>query len=273
MPELPEVETIRRQILPYLPCRVESVTTSSHFSKLTVQAEFPWSTGEILSLNRHGKWLIFKLAEDQYIVGHLGMSGGLRLTPVPLWGQEKHLHLQMKCHQGDRIFYLSYIDPRRFGKFYFLRPASLQALLERLGPDGASENIDEAYLHKVFQRHPHKMIKPFLLEQKYFAGLGNYLACEVCARAGLRPTRRLEKITAAQRRQVAQAIKQSISEALKNQGTTFGGGYRDTAGKKGEGLMQLVVFHQERCQLCQKTKIKKIFLQGRGTYYCPRCQR
>jgi formamidopyrimidine-DNA glycosylase len=111
------------------------------------------------------------------------------------------------------------------------------------------------------------------LYQKLFAGSGNYIANEICARAGIRPTRKCRMVKRDEFPKILKAIGEVLQPALASGGTTFQGGYRDTSGEKGLGVEHLVVFYQKICQLCQKTPVKKILLAQRGTYYCPKCQK
>ena len=138
--------------------------------------------------------------------------------------------------------------------------------------DISSERFSAEYLHAKFQQYPQKILKPFLLDQKHFSGIGNYLASEICARAGILPTRSNGSLSFDDCQRLQQATSSVLNFALQGGGTTFAGGYRDGHGNKGEGLQHLVVFYQEICGLCRKTPVVKIILQGRGTYYCPHCQ-
>ena len=139
--------------------------------------------------------------------------------------------------------------------------------------DISEPGFNAAHIKSIFEKYPNKVLKPFLLDQKNFSGVGNYIACEICARAKLLPTRIVSSLTKKDCSKIKAAIDLIIFGAVKTQGTTFGSGYRDAFGEKGEGVQHLVVFHQKICQICKKTKIIKIILGGRGTYYCPYCQK
>jgi formamidopyrimidine-DNA glycosylase len=102
--------------------------------------------------------------------------------------------------------------------------------------------------------------------------VGNYLACEICAHAGIHPLRLCKDLNENDFKKILSGIKLSLSKSLKNGGATFHGGYQDAHGDKGEGLKTLVVFYQKVCGLCKKMKVEKIYLDGRGTYFCPVCQ-
>lgn len=274
MPELPEVETIKNQLSPFLPFKIDE----SHFSKLTTrlmkQKDFDLVGKIITHIRRHGKWLIFELSPTGYLLSHLGMSGTWRTSHVALTDpmEAKHGHIKFIDHSKSTNGYLTYVDPRRFGHFYALSDEHFREKEKTLGPDVSSPEFDESVIAETFFRSPKKTLKPFLLDQKAFPGVGNYMASEICARAGILPTRLTGDITAEEIHKIKSAIDIVVSGAVKTSGTTFSGGYRDANGEKGLGVQHLVVFHQKLCQMCKRTPVIKITLGGRGTFYCPHCQ-
>jgi formamidopyrimidine-DNA glycosylase len=233
--------------------------------------EFAPEGETIAGTHRIGKLMILKLESGNQIMSHFGMSGGWRIGAAVV--QEKHTHVQFECQnsRGEKV-YLAYVDPRRFGNMLFLRTAQAQKYLAKLGVDISSQEFTPAYVMAALKKYPERKLKPFLLDQKFFAGVGNYIACEICALAGIRPTRRAGKISAPEAEKIWQAARDVIEGQIKHQGLSFSGGYADAFGKDGGGISSLVVFHQDICGLCQKTKVKKILLAQRGTYYCPACQ-
>lgn len=216
---------------------------------------------------RHGKMLIFELDSGDRLISHLGMSGSWRISDSPL--TEKHNHIQLIGR--ETIF--SYVDPRRFGTMYFLKRTEADDYVKKVGVDISSPDFTAEYIYQVLKRYPDRKIKPFLLDQKFFAGVGNYIACEICAHAGIRPSRRAGKISKAEAAKIKAATDLVIEGQLKHQGNTFSGGYKDAFGNDGGGLSNLVVFYQKTCGLCQDTPVKKVILAQRGTYYCPKCQK
>ena len=272
MPELPEVETIKTQLATYLPFEITHITFSDKTSRLIKQKDFtPKPNESITEISRQGKFLIFKFSNpNHYIISHLGMSGSWRISDSKLDAVEgKHAHIVI---QTDKKV-LSYIDPRRFGSIYFLTKKNFDALAKTFPMDISEPGFDADHIKSIFDQYPNKILKPFLLDQKKFSGVGNYIACEICARAKLLPTRITSSLTKKDCLKIKAAIDIIILGAVKTQGTTFGGGYRDAFGEKGEGVQHLVVFHQKICQICKKTEVKKIVLAGRGTYFCPHCQK
>ena len=273
MPELPEVETIRSQLQRIMPFSIEEVEYSPVVNSILKRENREFDPrGRVLShIARKGKLLDFHIRGGEHILGHLGMSGSWRISPKRI--NEKHTHVQFRGRDGHKKrCYLAYIDPRRFGNMYFLSDKAAQIHLQRLGVDVSGPEFTGDYLTSLFKRFPQRQIKPFLLEQKHFCGVGNYMASEICALAGIRPTRRLGRITRREAICLYRATLQVVHKQIEYQGLTFSGGYKDAFGGDGGGLSQLVVFHQDTCGMCKTHPVKKIVMFQRGTYYCPHCQ-
>lgn len=274
MPELPEVETIKNQLNEITPFVIKEETYSPVVESIlkAKNRHFDLKNKKVETLKRLGKLLYFVLEDDHFILSHLGMSGSWRISKEKL--EVKHNHVELKIEsQKKGMMYLSYVDPRRFGHMYFVKGDDAKKEFSRLGIDIASPEFNEDYLGPLFKKFPNKVLKPFLLDQKYFAGCGNYIASEICARAGIRPTRKCGKISKEEVFKIIIATKSVLEGSIKNNGMTFSGGYADTKGEKGEGVKDLVVFYQKICGLCHETAVKKIVMAQRGTYYCPRCQK
>jgi formamidopyrimidine-DNA glycosylase len=271
MPELPEVETIKSQLSNFLPLEIKCITFSDKTTRLIKQKDFTPKSGEtITEFSRKGKFLIFRFANlNHYIISHLGMSGSWRISDSKLDEVSgKHAHIIIETDKKV----LSYVDPRRFGHIYFLNKKNFEQKISSYPMDISEPGFDANHIKSIFDKYPNKVLKPFLLDQKNFSGVGNYIASEICARAKLLPTRIVKTLTKKDCLNIKAAIDLIIFGAVKTQGTTFGGGYRDAFGEKGEGVQHLVVFHQVICQMCKKTKVIKTVLAGRGTYHCPHCQ-
>ncbi len=271
MPELPEVETIKNQLNNFLPLKIKHVFFSDKTSRLIRQKDFKLESGIITNIYRKGKFLIFNFDNpDHFLISHLGMSGSWRISDKKLVGNEaKHAHIVI---EGDKKV-LSYVDPRRFGLAYFLNKENFEKKINSFPIDISEPTFDAVHIKNIFDQNPNKVLKTLLLDQKKFSGVGNYIASEICARAKILPTRVVSTLTQKDCTNIKAAIDLIIYGALKGSGTTFGGGYRDAFGEKGEGVNHLVVFHQKICQMCKKTEVIKITLGGRGTYYCPHCQK
>lgn len=270
MPELPEVETIRTQLSKHLPFEVLSQATTKELKQNILHTTLNLKNKTIIQIARKGKMLDFVLSDQSHLLSHLGMTGTWLVTETkPI---KKHTHLILQGFSKDRPLFLSYFDPRRFGHLYHLSPTDAEKKLGELGLDLVDKNLSPQYIKEVLKKMPQRALKVALLEQKYFAGSGNYIANEICALAGIRPTRKCNRVTSHEISRIHQALKKVITGAIKSGGTTFQGGYLDTTGNKGKGVDNLVVFYQKTCRICHQTPVKKIILNQRGTYYCPKCQ-
>ena len=267
MPELPEVDTIKKQLSHYLPLEITKVIQTPELKKNILHTSLKLEGKIIQEISRKGKMLIFTISDNTKLLSHLGMTGtwliGKNLQHA------KHTHLIL--HSTDNIM-LTYDDPRRFGHLYQLSPIKALEKINSLGLDLADPTFNLEYLITSLQRYPERLLKVTLLDQKLFAGSGNYIANEICARAKILPTRPCKELKTSDYPKILQAIHDVITPAIQSGGTTFQGGYRDTTGEKGQGLSHLVVFFQKICKMCNKTPVKKILLAQRGTYFCPRCQ-
>jgi formamidopyrimidine-DNA glycosylase len=271
MPELPEVETIKSQLSKLVPIKIIQVKESIHAKSIILKNEFEVKNKIIISIKRYGKILFFNLSDECYIISGLGMTGSWRISESPI--TETHKHFEYICEKNDKKFFISYVDPRRFGYLYYVKKEEFQKFLKKFGPDPTSAGFTAEYIYNSLRRYPERKLKPFLLDQKFFPGIGNYMASEICARAGILPTKLARKISKSASEKIKLATDSLLNQSIKNHGVTFAGGYKDANGANGEGLSNLVVFYQEICGLCKKEKVKKIFLSGRGTYYCPKCQK
>lgn len=273
MPELPEVQTIRTQLSEYLPLTIVEDSYSTVVGSCLKEKDRMFSPQgrTITGIRRKGKLLAFDLDDQSVIYSHLGMSGTWRVSKAALHLKHTHVEFKTKDRHGQ-IVHLAYVDPRRFGNLHFLRGDRRDEKWNELGIDIASSEFTSEYIKETLKRYPARELKPFLLDQKFFAGVGNYIACEICARAKIRPTRRAGKISAKECEALLRATQEVLNDTIKTGGTTFSGGYQDTTGEKGMGVANLVVFWQKTCQMCGH-EVKKIELKGRGTFYCPHCQK
>jgi formamidopyrimidine-DNA glycosylase len=267
MPELPEVETIRSQLSHFLPFKILRVSTSTVLAPGILHTELPIMGLTITAIRRKGKMLDFVFEDGPHMLSHLGMTGTWLVGEKVNSTKHTHLTLQSDKHT------LAYDDPRRFGHLYFLQAEEAEKKLNELGMDLIDPLFDLEYLAKSIKRYPQRAIKVTLLDQKLFAGSGNYIASEICARAGIRPIRKCKDVKKSEFLKILKAIHEVLHPAIASGGTTFQGGYRDSTGERGEGLEHLVVFWQKICQACKRTPVKKIIMAGRGTYYCPKCQK
>jgi formamidopyrimidine-DNA glycosylase len=272
MPELPEVETVRRTLAPAVGARISSVWTSGmglHMARKPPVAKLRKLVGaRITAVRRHGKYLLLDTDGGTSIVVHLGMTGRLRIHRK---ADAPATHLHVVLGLGDRE--LRFSDPRRFGQFdvVAIGKERAHAGLALLGPDALDEAIDVVAL-LAMAKAKRTTLKSFVLDQSVIAGVGNIYASEALWRAKLRPTLRTHKLTAGSAKRLAEAIREVIERALANGGTTLND-FVDAAGAAGENADYLWVYDRsgKPCPRC-KTAIKRSVLQGRATYYCPTCQ-
>lgn len=271
MPELPEVATIAFQLNEVMPFKINSFITSK-VSDSIIHTKIDKLKGKMfLEVRRKGKMLDLILCDGRHLLSHLGMTGGWRISKKKIL--EKHTHLQFSGeHLGEKV-YIAYVDPRRFGHMYLYNEKNARKKLDELGVDLKSPDFSYEYFREKILKYPERFIKVTLLDQSLFAGTGNYIANEICARAKVLPQRKVNSLIEREIKALYKNVAVVIDGATQTGGTTFQGGYADTTGSKGGGVTHLVVFYQKICQMCKKTQVKKITLGQRGTYFCERCQK
>lgn len=289
MPELPEVETVRRGLAPALEGHV--------LAKLTVRrgdlrVPFPEHFSErmsgrrMLKLRRRAKFLLLDLDGGETLIMHLGMSGRFTIhgpltarpgrfhnrTPDDSSGEGKHDHVVFETDEGTRIVYT---DHRRFGLMLLAPTQDVESKLQATG-DLGPEPLDKAFTPSVLSaalKGKKTPIKSALLDQSVVAGLGNIYVCEALFRSGISPKRLARTVAGARCEKLVPEIKAVLSEAIAAGGSTL----RDYAGTDGElGYFQhqFSVYDREgeRCPNCGGT-IKRIMQSGRSTFFCQNCQR
>lgn len=272
MPELPEVETVRRGLEPHwVGRRIEQVIVRESRLRWPVPATLGRrSTGRVVeSLTRRGKYLIATLDSGDRLILHLGMSGRLLVLDAahPL---KKHDHIDFLL-EGERV--VRFHDPRRFGAvLWWARNEAEHVLLAGMGPEPFSDAFDGDYL---FARSRGRVVpvKSFVMDGRIVVGAGNIYAAESLFRAGIRPTRAAGKLTRGECARLAETIRTVLAEAVALGGTTL----RDFFGADGaSGYFQqeLFVYGREHqpCRVCG-TPIKPLVLAQRASCYCPRCQK
>ena len=282
MPELPEVETVRRTLAPAIGARVTSVWTSGKTLRLGQAIDRARLTqaakGRVLeNVRRHGKYLLLDFAGSALsVLVHLGMSGRLRLMSAD---SERPLHTHVVfalTRSRRREQELRYSDPRRFGQVTWVTRGeeSDHPSLARIGLDPLLEELTGGYLH-ARMKQTRKPIKTFLLDQQAVAGVGNIYASEALWQAGIRPTARADRIGRKRADKLAAAIVEVFDRALDHGGTSLRD-FVNADGKEGSHVHYLWVYDREgepcpRAQ-CQAV-IRRTVLQNRSTFHCPRCQR
>lgn len=274
MPELPEVETVRRGLVRELiGARLLDVALARADLRgpIPVDAVRGLCTRTCTAVDRRAKYLLLHFDGDDRPVAivHLGMSGRLFLDAGDApW--RLHEHWRMRFDRGT----LRYVDPRRFGVLDVTTAAELSAhpLLARLGPEPLGAELTAEYL---FRRSRGRKVatKVLLMDAHEVVGVGNIYASEACFRAGIRPRRSAGRLTRSDCTRLVGAVREVLSAAIDAGGTTL----RDYVGvHEGTGYFQreLLVYGRdgEPCKVCG-TKIRCVITGQRSTYYCPSCQR
>jgi formamidopyrimidine-DNA glycosylase len=271
MPELPEVETIRRQLAPNLAGRtLESVEildarwTLPHAPEPVAHA---LTGARIEAVNRAGKYLIWELDGDRHLLVHLRMTGALLWDPLR---EPPHTRVRFTLSGGHRI---AYVDPRRFGTGHLLlgREAREGYLNARLGPEPFTPAFSAAYLRRAAQGRS-TAVKSFILDQSKVAGVGNIYADESLFRAKVHPLRAAGKVSAGQWGDLKVAIETSLALGIDAKGASIDD-FRHVNGQRG-AFQDLFLVHTRAGQPCPNcgTEIRKLYVGGRGTYVCEHCQ-
>ncbi len=267
MPELPEVETIRRGLEREL-CGHTIVRVDWRGGPLRHASPRPLRCLQgqrVRHVRRYAKFLYLDV-DDGHIIVHLGMTGKL-LFCAPDEPERPHTHLILGLDDGRE---LRYVDPRRFGSIRYTD--SHDTATTHYGVDALSPAFTAAHLADRLAASG-APLKAFLLDQTKVAGVGNIYACEALWRAGLSP-RRLAKNTPRSRVEpLRKAVVDVLEESLAQGGTSFND-YVDTIGEPGKFLLQLAVFQKEGqpCPRCG-AEVRRMAQAGRSTFYCPGCQR
>ncbi len=270
MPELPEVETSRRGIAPWvLHQQVCAVVVRERRLRWPVPGDIErlLPGQEIRSLKRRAKYLLFETSAGTALL-HLGMSGSLRIIDAAE-PAGKHDHVDIQFDSGKA---LRFRDPRRFGSLLWSRKPLEHVLLRNLGPEPLSGDFDGDYLWQK-TRGRRVSIKQFIMNSSIVVGVGNIYASEALFLAGIHPKRRADRVSSRRMTRLAGAIKSVLQNAIEAGGTTL----RDFHGGDGEpGYFQqkLNVYGREGdpCRVCERP-VSVLVLGQRSTFYCKDCQK
>ncbi len=274
MPELPEVEVLRRSLEPRLGGRrIENVETATKTLRepLDLRTLRRLLKGRrIEGLRRRAKYLLIDVEDDGVLVVHLGMSG--RLTVVP--GEEEpapHEHFRCFLDSGER---LRLVDPRRFGLVFALKRSRLATdrHFAHLGIEPLAGELGGAYL-KAQARSRRGPVKPFLMDARLVVGVGNIYASESLWRAGVHPRRSVARVAQTTWDRLAEAVREVLADAVEQGGTTLND-FMDGEGNAGYFQVSLSVYGREgeACPRCA-APIRRLVQAGRSTFYCAGCQR
>ncbi len=276
MPELPEVETIRRSLLERIDKSVIRDVFIYHPDVFLNIDHLPLQNWQIQAIRRRGKYLLFDLLHDDDPVLSAVMIIHLRMTGKLLYEEHppeiaKHTHVRLQFDQAC----LDFNDVRRFGRIaLYLKGHELQDQgYASLGPEPLSSDFSETYFLQICKRFSRSTIKALLLNQKAIAGIGNIYADESLFRAGIRPGRRVGSISGKKLKILYQKIREVLAEAIGHHGTSFRD-YVDGLGNKGFFQLQLAVYQRtgEPCPQCV-SPIRNMQVARRSSHYCPNCQK
>ena len=281
MPELPEVETVRRGLLPVMEGRL---ITAAAVNRPDLRWPFPMGmadrlTGKrVLALRRRSKYILADLNSGETLIIHLGMSGRMLISgqmigqfhenhPAPA----KHDHVVLDMDNGARV---TFNDARRFGAMDLTATQDTEKhwLIKDIGPEPLGNAFSETSLRARLKGR-NTPIKTALLDQKNVAGLGNIYVCEVLHRAGINPTTLSGKLSGPRVASLVPIIRQVLTEAIDAGGSSLKD-YRQTDGELGYFQHRFRVYDREGapCATCA-TPIGRIVQSGRSTFYCPACQK
>ncbi len=271
MPELPEVETTRRGVAPYV---IGQRIAAMHVYDPRLRWPVPRSLARrvvgrtIDALERRSKYLLFRFGGDTLLM-HLGMTGSLRVhTRAP--PREAHDHVDIVLGSGTT---LRYRDPRRFGAILWApEPAEAHPLLASLGPEPFDPALGVDHLWRATRKR-HAAIKLALMDNRLIVGVGNIYANEALFRAGIRPTTPAQRVSRERLARLLAAVRSTLTDAIAKGGSTLRD-YVDSRGEPGYFQLDYFVYGREGrpCRVCG-TPIRGVRLGGRATSYCPRCQR
>lgn len=273
MPELPEVETIRRALSQHLPgrriekvrvrdARLRSPVDEKKLKRLIVGQP-------IQEINRRAKYLLIHLANDSDLIIHLGMSGRLLLLQNSL-PFEKHDHV---IFYFDNHTELRFRDPRRFGLVNAVKSTDLE-IDPRFANLGVEPLDSKTRARALFEQASHlkKPIKNLLMDASFMVGVGNIYANESLFHAGIHPFTPANRLTSTDWQRLLSAIKKVLQKALAKGGTTLND-FVNSDGEMGYFQLSLAVYDREgkNCQKCG-SKIARVVQVGRSTFFCPKCQ-
>ena len=269
MPELPEVETTRRGLLPHLQGRrIQSVLLRRPDLRWPIPREVAQQLPgqRIADVRRRAKYLLLDTAAGSALL-HLGMSGSLRVLPAdtPL---RAHDHVDITL--GDSV--LRFNDPRRFGCLLWQPPGELHPLLAALGPEPLSDDFDGDYLHRR-SRGRTAPVKSFLMDQSVVVGVGNIYAAEALFQAGISPLRPAGRVSRERYRALADAVRAILAHAITRGGTTLRD-FINPDGAPGYFEQELTVYGRggDACRRCGRA-LREAAIGQRASVWCGHCQR
>ena len=273
MPELPEAETVARALSRVLPGRVITkvvLRTQKLRSPLAPLAHAHLEGHAFTAVYRRGRYGILALDDQRGLLMHLGMTGAVSVTPAAE-PPRKHEHVILELDNG---YAFRFEDPRRFGllECHCLNENGLPEALDFLGPEPLTNEFNAAILHRA-AHHRHIAVKELLMDNTVVTGIGNIYATESLFNAGIRPTRRSDRLTRAMCERLASQVKDILARAIAAGGTTISD-FRGVDGSEGAFNRELLIYGKAGtpCPRCG-TILRTVALGGRSSCYCPKCQK
>jgi len=223
---------------------------------------------QIIDLWRRGKYLLLELSGQRTLILHLGMTGALYVKSAQ-GAKDEYARVVFHLDDGQE---LRFVDPRKFGRIFLVKDP--REVVGHLGPEPLAPEFSLPQFRSLLGRRK-GMLKPLLLNQRFIAGLGNIYSDEALFQAGLHPQRPAATLSGEEVERLYRAIREVLFRALADGGSTLNDEtYRRPNGGRGKYQERLQVFHRTGgpCPRCGAS-IQRIVLGGRGTYFCPRCQR
>lgn len=277
MPELPEVETITRQLNKKIkglkirsvwfdwPKLLKGKINQRKFEKII-------KGKTILNAERQGKNIIIHFNNGWSCLIHLKLTGRLLVGIKEFVQQDPYVHFRLGLSNQN---FLVLSDLRKFAKIILEKTAKIHNLKEikNLGLNPLAKDFTFRNFIKALDKKQKGKIKEVLMDQSIIAGIGNIYANEILWEAKVSPFKEIKVLAPEEKRRIYQKIKKILLKAIELRGSTIADEmYRDTTGRTGDYGKKLHVYHQNKCSRC-KTSIKRIVQKGRSTFYCPRCQK
>jgi formamidopyrimidine-DNA glycosylase len=267
LPELPEVETIRNELAPYI--------TGRRFTSITICDAKPiretsveefcrrLAGQKINSLRRRGKYLFFHLSSGEILIIHLRMTGALLLNPEQ---PDRYTRVIFGLDNGSQLVFT---DRRRLGVLRVMK--SEYTITRKLGAEPLSLKFTAEVLGSLLRKHQ-APIKAVLLDQAIVAGIGNMYADEALHVANIHPMRKANSLSLKEIQKLHRAIRDILSQAISNKGASIDT-YKRPDGKQGTAQFSFHVAHRgsQPCDVCG-TPIQRLAIRNRGSYFCPKCQ-
>ena len=274
MPELPEVEVIKRGLQKHLPGRK---VIGSYAGNRKLRLPIPRKDlqcfiqgAEIQAVDRRAKFLLISMDNGAVLLLHLGMTGRLGIFPADV-PRAKHDHLRL---QLDNQMQLRFNDARRFGFIQVLPPGKNpnRTILAGIGPEPLGKEFTPEYL-RCCAAGKNRPLKNFLMDSRVVAGIGNIYACEILFHAGLNPQKKISRVSKKDWEKIVASCRHILQKAIQCGGTTISD-FVSASGKTGYFQLELQTYGRQGqpCSCCA-TPIAKKTMAGRATFFCPECQK